>query len=354
MAFQINADRQVHISISEHAAHIIENDMLFFHEGKKGTFLNTVLENYREPANASISIRMEEYKASLLETLSGLRQTAIDASVERLVATKKEELVRKMEELNSVKDITTNSVSLRLKDTVFTALAGRSDICDEDCFYKTTTGKPNAAKYLKTILEEYCRLPYLIREKVYFSDRFSMINQAIADAVQLRIVNEAQCTYHVVPWKIIDGPQVAYLAGYSYTDDKTKKDKVPCSFRISTIQAIKIEKSRSGFLSKEDISRLQKRLAEVGIQFMLADDISFQVRFTPDGEKMFARIINLRPVPLKKEGNVYSFCCSPIQARNYFHLFGGEAEILPNGNEEIDKLRDEFRRFYKRGAKVYS
>lgn len=124
---------------------------------------------------------------------------------------------------------------------------------------------------------------------------------------------------------------------------------IPCSFRISTIKDYRLEKSRSGHITLDKITLLEKKIESEGVQFLSSDNIDIKVKFTEHGLKSFEHQLNLRPIPITREGNIYTFHCSIVQARYYFFKFGRHAEIL-----SPEFLRKEFKKKYQEAYKMYT
>lgn len=99
--------------------------------------------------------------------------------------------------------------------------------------------------------------------------------------------------------------------------------------------------------SEEEKKRLSTFSAS-SVEYAADDYVTATIRLSQHGEKMFKGIFHNRPIPTKKEGNVYTFLSPYDQLFTYFVRFGKDAEVL-----SPEKMRIDFLCFYKRGYKVY-
>ena len=64
---------------------------------------------------------------------------------------------------------------------LFYYLTEEDSICKEDLYYK------NLSQYLRSIVEEYARLPYVKRELIYYQETASILQEALSLKKQLKI-----------------------------------------------------------------------------------------------------------------------------------------------------------------------
>ena len=102
-----------------------------------------------------------------------------------------------------------------------------------------------------------------------------------------------------------------------------------------------------------EISDTQKscldKMIKYGAAFPITpEDGEIAVKLTDSGLEMWNQYYVHRPIPIKTEGYVFYFECSPMQVMTYFARFGKNAKILsPN------TLRKRMRRFYKDAWEEY-
>lgn len=348
MAFSVRdedkgSNNKQHLNLSILAYEVISSDMFTFGNDNLSGFLNTVFAHYYPRAEASIAMALNSLNGALSKLLA---ETPVDERakqqlINRLISQKKTLLIEKSAAYGNGK-----SFKFWLNKSNLALLTEPSSECCEDRYYS------RRGKYIKSVLEEYARLPYIEREKVYFSHFAEEIQNAIREEKQLRAVTDAGAIYSVYPYEILSDPlsTANYLVGYCTRYDDPEDEKRPCSFRISALKAIKMEKSKSAFLKDSARKQLERAVASRGVQFMSGSEAEIHVRFTKAGVHKYRRQIHLRP-PLvrKQEDDVYVFQCTTAQAEFYFFKFGADAEILLPTD-----LRARFKSMYESAANVYN
>lgn len=347
MAFYCNDTHQVRLRISSEAEAIIEDDMRSFKEPKRSTLTNVILENYYEEAKSSICMQLEKYEAAIKETFSESDTKINSYDIKILLYGREKELKSAAGELQNFKK--NNSWNgIRLRNELFDFLTNEKNGSAENKYYDSL------ASYLSTIIEEYARLPYIKRERIYYKSIFDDLEKAITEKKQI-IISKAK-TFYVLPYKIIANPlsTYSYLVGYSYEENDEKDGMKPCSYRISELanSVYRIVRSRSASLTKERKDYLHYQIAEKGVQFLSSDLLDVVVKFTDKGIENYYRQINLRPAPLEpvtQSNFPYTFKCSRTQANYYFTQFGMNVEIL-----SPPELRKDFKKKYHDANALYS
>ena len=137
--------------------------MLFFSDGpqktiKFSTIINTIFANFHQLADASISIRCMQKQEELEE-----RKTfkLSKKEIELLVSEYKLTLLKKIK-INQ-KGV---GVKFRINNENFDLL----DLSEEDEYYDGSIGA-----YIKALCEEYARIPYYKRERIFFYDKILII-----------------------------------------------------------------------------------------------------------------------------------------------------------------------------------
>ena len=341
----IGSNKQ-HINLSVYAYEIIQNDMFTFNEEKLSHFINSIFGYYYPKADASISLVLNHFRGELSKLLSSVPGDKDNQKrvLNRLVSKKEEELCK---HVNSYE----KGISFKfwLNKCNFEYLTDKNSECDEDKYYENKRGK-----YIKCVLEEYTRLPYIEREKIYFTPFITEIENAIQaenGKRLLKVITEKKAVYSVYPYAILNDPlsTANYLVGYSQRYDNPDDELRPCSFRISALKSIKMLKSKSASLRKEKWEDLSKLIASRGVQFLIDREEEILVRLTSSGIHKYYRQSHLRPTLIeKRNGNVFVFCCTNSQAEFYFFKFGEDAEIL-----FPIELRKKFKSMYQKAANIY-
>jgi hypothetical protein len=212
MAFEVKDEDKVnnnkqHLNLSTLAYEVILSDMFTFGEEKLSGFINRVFEYYSPLAAASISQTLNHIHGELSKHLSEvLGDEKTKARVlDKLLMLKKDSLIKNAESYEGGK---TFKFWLNKRNLEF--LSEPSSECNEDKYY------PKRGKYIKSVVEEYARLPYIEREKIYFSPFIVEIQNAINEVKQLRIKTENDMIYSVYPYEILSDPLsiTNYLVGY--------------------------------------------------------------------------------------------------------------------------------------------
>lgn len=330
-----------HLNLSILAFDTMQSDMFAFGESAVSGFINRVLEHYRETAAASICWQLNGYRAELTELLSRIRcdEELKRRIIERLISHRKERLAASAAAYDGGKQF---KFSLNVANLEF--LSAADSECGEDAYYSTR------GKYIKAVIEEYVRLPYVERERIWFKPYVDQINSALSAKKRLKLVTSNGNVYSFTPYRLLTDPlsTTNYLVGYGQRHDEPESEMRPFSFKLAALQAVKIEKSKPAGISKDQIKQLEQMLSVRGAQFMFGRDAEIRVRLTENGLKRYHRFLHLRPAVAETHGEVLTFRCTPAQAEFYFWKFGSDAEIL-----EPKWLRDKFRDMYRSALAVY-
>ncbi len=344
MSFASNdsINKKQHLNLSSFAYDVIQADIFAFGESTLSGFINRIFECYHAEASASISRSINELKGEmekLMAEVAGDERTKQKVT-HKILQAKTSTLLRQSQSYE-------NGLGFKfsLNEKNFRYLSDDYSECEEEQYYA------RRGEYIKSVIEEYARLPFVTRERVYYSAYVDEIHYALQKGCQLRVTTEKNGVYSVYPYKILTDPlSIAnYLLGYCKRYDTPDEEKRPCSFRISALQAIKAEKSKSSFLKLSEREALLKTIHLRGVQFMIGDEAEIYVKLTDRGVERYHRQVHLRPLLIRKEGDIYVFQCTTAQAEFYFFKFGEDAEILfPT------QLRDKFKAMYEAAAHVYS
>lgn len=341
MSFSGNINQEIRLTFSKYTEDVITNDMLVFPLTKdqkpitRSTFINTVIRNFYPVADASISIRLEEYEDKLINTLGSKASKNILSLLLKAEQQRLETLANSYDKPEK----SSSKSPLRLQNDIFHYLTGEGGTRENLFNNYTMTG------YLRTLIEEYARLPYKKRERIYYIQKYQALEHAILTKKQLLLTVSSGRRFHVLPYTIMEDPlgTASYLVGFSYETGLDKTLKIPCSFRIASLQDFRIENSKSGYLHPADIQLLKKKIADNGVQFLISDTIPINVKLTPLGIDKFNHQLTLRPTPTHtdQETGIYTFNCSKAQAEFYFFKFGKDVEIL-----SPEDLRNHFKEGY--------
>lgn len=259
MAFYLSG-QQVRLRLSRYAEEVIQNDMSSFQSFRINSFINAILENYHREAQASISLRLEEYEAYLESIIKNSEHSKINKENMTLLLNAEQSRLETLANSYDRPGKGCRNNPIRLRNDFYGYLTDEYTGSRENEYNNYTL-----PKYLRTILEEYTRLPYIKREQIYYKDKINVIQDAINLQCQVHISissGKEIKDYHVLPYKkIMEDPlsTASYLVGYAYPHIKDKASMKACSFRIATIKDARIEKSRSGYIHPNKVYLLEKK-----------------------------------------------------------------------------------------------
>ena len=136
-----------------------------------------------------------------------------------------------------------------------------------------------------------------------------------------------------------------YLIGL-FADEGTLDYQI-ASFRLSRIADIRTRARSlgSGKLTAKETKRIEEKIKETGIEYLIGEPALYTIRLTPLGMIMYDYNHSQRPVydKLNKDdsGETYTMIVKATerQIRNYFFAFGKEATIL-SPNDTIVWMRE--------------
>lgn len=335
MAFtEINTEQKVSISISSDAFAVLKNDMAVTQETNKTTFINNLIDNFKDDAEASISKSKDSYKHNLQDNLNQKEltrklksannsTTEIENIFKNVINTLTESYIENIR-TKKYSDTKARTFKIRLNNKNYEYLTTYSK---DDIYYSGSIGK-----YISTLIEEYCSKPYVKREKIYNKKIFKDIEDACGSSIiTLKMKNKQIFT--IKPCRIITDSlsMYHYIIGYSVTPDNyTNAPDKTFSCRITHIDSVEDDKQNFS-LTSEEKARLNKELHIKGAQFMCEEVVEYTIYLTDKGIDLYNRMLHLRPKRINTLDNnkhIYTFRCSKKQIEFYFFKFGAEAIIL--------------------------
>ena len=363
---------QQHIGLRPHTEYILNCDRTYFKsyltlrhpEPKKdsqklsiGALINHIIKNYIETADASIAHRLHEkyqefskmFPPSQYDTDSRNKiiKELQNHEEKRLLMLKKQYLSSELKK--SKKFYLKNEV----KELLIHAMKN-----GEDKYYK------RPGQYLTAIVEEYVHKPYLERERIFCADLIQEIDSCIRKKKSLNVTTTSLKHYYMFPLRIETDPMSMYhyVIGYSvpkesvpdYASEEEKEkiflsNKKACAFRLSNISVVEDTPLNNCTLTKTDISELNKKVKQQGIQFLLSSPDRIRVKLSEEGVQQYNQNFHLRPQYTSiEEENIYVFDCPADQIKFYFFKFGEKAEIL-----DPPELRAYFQNEYQKAFMQY-
>ncbi len=339
-----------HLSLSAAAWAVLQDDRQDFGGGRSWAgILNYVFAEYRDKADASISVAVERRRAQYEEKLVGVAAPAVRKAVlEALLADYTEELIKKAAK-NGATPPDKESFKFRLDR-------------DNYAFREQWLDSPDAqyyggrfSRYLRAVLEEYAAKTVYQREAIYFDPQMRLIRAAAVNGELLRIRLKKGSSFEVRPYGVLGDRQETYhyLVGLSRPDG-TREPEKPYNFRLSNIVKLEVSFRRSGRLTKEERDKIEDRIRAVGVQFLVQQQETICIRLTEDGRQNYGRQLHLRPAARERaevdDGLYrweYTFYCTEFQAKAYFLKFCGDAKVV-----EPQSLRDTLAQEYRSGLRA--
>ena len=312
-----------HLNLSELAFNIIETDKYIFQEKpSRAEMLNKIISMYQDYAEASIENACMRFKEQLEKRTEEVpASTAKSDTISALVESYRAELIEKSNAYPRE-----HSFKFQLDKENYKYFSSWLDIEDN---YKGVAGK-----FIKAVLEEYARKPFIDREAIICRDLIETITTCVESHLALIVTINNGIRFEVRPYGVLidRGNNYHYLVGYSRKAGEKGDDK-PSSFRVSNIRDYKMYYGRSGKITELQRKALEHKINSSGVQFLLQEPDIIRIKLTKRGKSMYESQVHLRPPFVKRKENsdgtwIYDFNCTQIQAQFYFFKFGAEAEIL--------------------------
>lgn len=340
---ETNTSQKIRISLSQKAMLTIEDDMTAFEVPKLTTFINQVISNFWDIAESSIDNYLSNKELELKEKLSAspIDSHSIEQAIQILLKDEKKRLINKTASYDNGSTI---NKQYNINNSNYTFL---TEECMEDKYYAT------AAKYLRCLIEEYCQLPFIKRERIYKRSSYTTVENACKNHNVLKVkafIDGTQKLLYVYPYMIMPDPLATqeYLVCYVKNENNTTGKHI-ASFSMARLQLQCSAMKQTFRLTKDDKIAIEKKLADSSPAYLFGSNERVVVKLTERGQKSYKTKLYSRPVKEpESSGDTYVFRCSLLQAYNYFFPFGKEAEIL-----EPQRLRERFIKGYNDGAAKY-
>ena len=331
MAILGNEEHKQRLNLSSFAKSVIDMDRGIFDEG--GTlsgFLNRIIDQFRFKADASIDEAVSERQYQLIQ--NGIS----DDILQKLTDEYRNNLIEKIQAYPQG-----DSLIFRLNNKNFKFLY-------EDKAESNNYSAPS--KYLKALIEEYTRLSPSERERIYYNELIENVLENAIDTGSILSVKFGQRAFWVKPYSIMADPYNShlYLVGMSRPEGSSNDESVIASFRITRLSYVARRKHPSGKITIHERKEIEKKIQQVGIQYLIGDNDIITLRLSEAGKREFNQRSYMRPIPYKIEKDIYHFNCTALQIRNYFFSFGANVEVI-----SPDSIRQEFINRYKDALDSY-
>lgn len=332
-----------HLNLSQLAYDVVELDKYAL-QGKPSftKAINHIFEMYRDTADAAIDLACGRYVDSLKDELASIPENPEkETIIQTLRDTYRKRLIRTA---NSYPRGRSFKVQLYRENFAFI-----SEWHDTEAAYDHTAGR-----FIKAVIEEYARKPLAERESILFRDFIDLANDCIRTEKAILVTLKNNYRYEVRPFRVCrdTGNNFNYLVGYAKLAGAESETECLVSYRISNIKAFK-KTGKSGHLTESRKRDAEGKLQTVGVQFLLQEPETIQIKLTPHGSGMYDRQAHLRPSFDSRQQTedglwLYEFSCTPMQIYFYFFKFGADAEVL-----SPPELRGRFLEQYKKAIVIY-
>ncbi|MGN1319052.1 MAG: hypothetical protein ACI4VF_08545 [Lachnospirales bacterium] len=153
-----------------------------------------------------------------------------------------------------------------------------SEDCDENQYYNSPS------KYIRSVIEEYCSLPFIKRERIYRKDIYNTIETACKEKRILKVKanyygNEQ--LFYVYPYRIMPDPfhTQSYLVCYSRKAEEDDKDKIIASFSMARINPPTML-TKTFHLNKQEISYIEKQVSKYSPAYLIGKTEQIEVKLT--------------------------------------------------------------------------
>ncbi len=153
----INDEHKIRIALSQKAYSTIQDDMIIFSSSNLTNFINTIITNYRDDSIASLSIylsKRREYYEEIFKN-SELDESSKETAIQQML---KEDTNASMEQIKKYSSEKDFNKLYHINQNNFEYL---TEDCNEQELFNDRPGV-----FIKCIIEEYCRLTFIERERI--------------------------------------------------------------------------------------------------------------------------------------------------------------------------------------------
>ena len=340
----INEEQKIRIALSDRARLTMAEDMDVFGISKAATFINTVFNNYKTDAQSSISLYLQQRSLELerLFTECKLDTASKKIATDQILSVEKQKIKNEISKYISTKG---DSKLYHINDDNVTYLL--EDV-DEDQYYS----RPGL--YIRSIIEEYCSLPFIKREHIFRKDIYDTIERACQERKILKIKANyygKEQLFYVYPYKIVPDPfhTQSYLVCYSRKAEDDESDKIIASFSMARINTPAML-TKTFHLNKQEITNIESQLSNYSPAYLIGKPEQIKVKLTKKGKQSYQSRLYSRPEKIASlsSDDVYVFDCTQQQIFNYFFPFGPDAEII-----SPEYLRNRFKNSFSKALEKY-
>ncbi len=303
-------DEKIKISLSKETLALLKKDCEDFKITKNdntinmNAFINILIVNFLDEFSAGEEKLHDEIKKALFPVPEAYKEKAFA----EIIST----LSKRIDAPVGKRDTTTFSFKP-------TKSSEKTIIYIENVLLKNET----MSSFYRRMLLAYSKKTKNEREKIIHSENYEALNKAILRGVRACVVlKNGDIMNGVSIYSIASSRDELFNYVLAYSDKNNH------TVRLATIKSVSLMTEKA-IIPEKNIKLFEKQI-ENGAQypFYPSDDEPIRVELTEKGKKLFQKIYLYRPIPVKIEGNIYTFNCSANQALYYFERFGESALIL--------------------------
>ncbi|MCD7715094.1 MAG: WYL domain-containing protein [Lachnospiraceae bacterium] len=363
----INDEQKIRIPLSDRAKIIIAEDMDVFNVSKTSTFINTVFHNFKSEATSSVSLYLQQREIELDNLFSqtvpdSTRKKKSEKTIDELYPQTALDDASRKKAINIILNAEAKKILEQTEKYVASKGEGKLyrindknkeyllEECEENRFYS------RPGQYVRSVIEEYCSLPFIKRERIYKKEVYDIINRACTEKRILKIKADyygKEQLFYVYPYKIVLDTfhTQSYLVCYSRKAEETEKDKTTASFSMARVN-MPAMLTKTFYLSKQEITDIENQISRHSPAYLVGKTERIGVRLTEKGKRSYQQRLYSRPERIQDlssdADDIYVFDCTQLQIYNYFFSFGAEAEII-----YPEELRARFKRDLENALKNY-
>ena len=321
---------KVPLKLSSYAWDVLYSDMHLFYgetDGKRNEFISNIIANFYTESMANIGSKVQKLNALLEYSLPERAQDLYADSLYREIPSYEIHRKRKLNDPSKAHYdyVSLNSSTEKALDT-------------EDRYLKKYFNN-NPSHLVSCVIEEYCRLPFYMREKIFYSDICKLIESACRNRFELAVTygNEKGISAIIQPCMLIkDSMQMYnYCICYARNPGEIRISETPVSLRLSTNTFREYRNSTSTFTLKDkELETVYKMLSSRGPAYLPGKGTDAKIKLTREGLALYDRILAQRPEGIfasdtDKADRILTFTDVPeFQLLKYFIRFEDNAEIL--------------------------
>lgn len=345
----IGINEKQRLNLSKRAYTILLQDCELFEPQKDAktpggaitsNLINHIMSCWRNEASSSISVMKANRRKELTELLKDelepkVLERVLDRALEKSVAEWGKTALQRCKD----KEV---PFSFRFNQDNFKYLA-------EECAEENEVYDKNVGRYVKALIEEYCELPYVERERVYCREILDIENITRSNGGMMKLTlhqidrkTGKNKILYLKPYGVMRDAENLYHYLVGVGGDSREKCELIQSVRLTSILSAS-ELSTPGTLTGKKKDEIEKKIHQYGVQYLSSaqSETPIRVKLTEDGKTLYRRIHHLRPIYTKIDGDVYEFDCTLFQAETYFFRFGKDAQVL-EPPELVRTMRDKF------------